>query len=245
MRCRSWLIKWVAVLSLGLAAADGQAQVVIWNESTNGDLSNNQAAPTAFTLTQGVSAIIGSVTGGTDQQDWISLTVPAGFQLSSLILASYQSTDAQGFTGVQRGTSFVGSFNTAGSYLGYAHFGTGAANGSLPTANLVGADLLPIMSNPAAAPGSQGFTPPLGSGDYTFLIQQMGATTTGYQFNYTVAPVPEPGPLCLSGLGGALMASGWLRRRAAAKSARQLAPEPQMTASCSSQVPRCVLQSLI
>ena len=122
--------------------------------------------------------------GGTDSQDWITLTVPAGLQLSSLTLASYVSADVQGFTGVQAGTAFVGSVNDPAAYLGYAHFGTAADNGSLPTANLVGVDILPIMGNPSAAPGSQGFTPPLGSGSYVFLIQQLGCHS--YEFDYGV-----------------------------------------------------------
>ena len=96
----------------------------------------------------------------------------------------------QGFTGVQSGTAFVGSPATAAPYLGYAHFGTAADNGSLPTANLVGVDILPIMGNTTSAPGSQGFTPPLGSGSYIFLIQQLGGTTS-YEFDYAVTAIPE------------------------------------------------------
>jgi hypothetical protein len=210
---RGLLTVWLAVLSIGLPAGRGHAQVVLWNEAVNGDLSNNQAAPNQFVLPPGVSSIIGTVTGGTDPQDWVTLTVPPGFALSSLVLASYQSTDTQGFTGVQTGTAFVGSVNSAASYLGYAHFGTGATNGTLPPTNLVGSDLLPIMGNTTLAPGSHGFTPPLGSGSYTFLIQQLGAATD-YRFDYTVSPVPEPGSLGLSALGGVLAVSGWLGRRA-------------------------------
>jgi len=90
------------------------------------------------------------------------------------VLQSYTSTDAQGFTGVQSGTNFVGSVNSAASYLGYAHFGTGAQNGSLPATNLVGVDILPIMGDTNLAAGAQGFIPPLLNGTYTFLIQQTG-----------------------------------------------------------------------
>ena len=53
-------------------------------------------------------------------------SVPPGANLNSLVLATYSSTDAQGFTGFQSGSSFVGSVNTAANYKGYAHFGTGA-----------------------------------------------------------------------------------------------------------------------
>jgi uncharacterized repeat protein (TIGR01451 family) len=164
---------------------------VLWDESVNGNLSNNQGTPTPLSAALGTNSVIGTVGGADGTQDWLTLHVPAGMRLDSLVLAVYSSTDAQGFTGVQPGTSFVGSPFTAGSYLGYAHFGTGATNGTLPPTNLIGADLLPIMGSATTAPGAQGFTPPLAAGDYTFLIQQLGAITT-YQFDYDTNTVPTP-----------------------------------------------------
>jgi hypothetical protein len=193
-----------------LPAAHTKA-IILWNESVSGDLSNTQASPNMFTLSSGVNTVIGSVGTG-DTQDWLTLTVPAGFQLSSVVLASYQSTDVQGFTGFSTGPTFAGSVNSAGSYLGYSHFGTAAANGSLPVANLIGVDILPIMANPLAAPGSVGFTDPLHSGSYAFLIQQLGATTS-YEFDYTVTPTPEPGVLALTGLAGGMLLA-YRRRKA-------------------------------
>src|SRR5687768_10586300 len=82
-----------------------QAQI-LWDESSDGDLSNNQSAPNTFTLGNGANRVLGTVSGA-DSQDWITLTVPAGLQLSSVTLASYVSSDGQGFTGVQSGTAFV------------------------------------------------------------------------------------------------------------------------------------------
>ncbi len=191
----------LVVAAIVLPAARTNA-IVLWNESVNGDLSNTQTAPNMFTLSSGVNAVIGSVGTG-DTQDWLTLTVPVGFQLPSVVLASYQSTDVQGFTGFASGSTFAGSVNTAGSYLGYAHFGTAAANGTLPTANLLGADILPIMANPLADPGANGFTDPLQAGTYAFLIQQLGATTS-YEFDYTVTATPEPSVLALTGLAGGM-----------------------------------------
>jgi uncharacterized repeat protein (TIGR01451 family) len=170
---------------------------VLYNENVSGDLPGNPATPTPLTLVAGTNSIIGNVTGGSDTQDWVTLHVPSGLTLSSLILASYVSNDLQGFIGVQKGTSFVGDSFSASSYLGYAHFGTGATNGSLPPTNLVGDDLLPIMGNTTLAAGSQGFTPPLPSGDYTFLIQQFGLTTA-YQLDFiTTRSAPAPGDLTI------------------------------------------------
>lgn len=208
----------VGGLAVVLAAVQAGA-VTLWDESINGDLSGNQAAPTALTLALGTNAVIGSLrtSSSTDNQDWIALTVPAGMQLGAVVLKSYVSTDQQGFTGVQAGTNFVGNPLTAAPYLGYAHFGTGAQNGALPATNLVGVDILPIMGDTTLAVGSQGFTPPLGSGTYTFLIQQTGSAQTGYEFDYVV--IPEPATVVLVALGCGVIL---LRRRRSVTTREQL-----------------------
>ena len=186
------------VLTVTFAVFTQAQAAILWDESVSGDLTNNQAAPITFTLSSGTNAIIGSLrtSSAADNQDWIALTVPVGLQLSAVVLAAYTSTDAQGFTGVQSGTNFVGSVNSPASYLGYAHFGTGPQN--------VGLDILPMMGDTNLAAGAQGFLPPLPSGTYTFLIQQTGTSQTGYQFDYVVTPIPEPSALLLVGLGVAI-----------------------------------------
>ncbi len=184
---------------------------VLYNE-TSGDLSNDQTAPNPFNAVTGVNSVIGTVGGG-DSQDWIAITVPAGQALTSLVNSTYTSADAQGFMGVQAGSNFVGNSQSATPYLGYTHWGTGAQNGALPPTNLVGVNLLPLMGDKnTISLGSQGFTPPLGAGTYTFLFQQLGASTT-YQFDFTLTAVPEPGTVGILGAGGLLLIA---RRRARA-----------------------------
>ena len=123
----------VAVCAL-LAAAPAKA--TIYDEAVSGDLSNDKATPTALTLTPGSNSVIGTVNGfGTDDpQDWVSFTIPAGFVMTSYVNSKYGSEDDQGFTGFQFGSSFSGDEFIAGSYAGYAHFGTDAimADGSPP-----------------------------------------------------------------------------------------------------------------
>ena len=90
--------------------------------------------------------------------------------------------------------------NTTSSYLGYAHYGTGATNpAGAPATNLVGDDLLALEANSTVAAGASGFSDPLQAGTYTFLIQQLGATTN-YQFDFDVTSVPEPAALGLAAL---------------------------------------------
>ena len=200
-----------------LAAAPAKATV--YNEAVSGDLSNDPAAPTALTLTPGLNSISGTVAGfpqfgGTDPQDWVSFTIPTGFKMISYVNSKYVSTDDQGFTGFQFGPSFSGDPFVAGSYAGYAHFGTGANNpdGNPVSSSTVGVNLLPLMADPSFAPGATGFTPPLAAGTYTFLIQQGDPATTGYKFSMTLRSVPEPGSsLCLLGMGGLAILA--LRRR--------------------------------
>ena len=212
----------VAVCAL-LAAAPAKA--TIYDEGVSGDLSNDKAAPTALTLTPGSNSVIGTVAGfpefgGTDPQDWVSFTIPTGFVMTSYVNARFVSSDPQGFTGFQLGSSFSGDEFAAGSYAGYAHFGTDADNGS-GSGSTVGVNLLPLMADPLFAPGTTGFTFPLAAGTYTFLIQQGDPSTTGYRFNMTVRPVqvPEPGSsLLLLVMGGlAILALqrrlGYLDRR--------------------------------
>jgi uncharacterized repeat protein (TIGR01451 family) len=168
---------------------DRAVPAVLYDEAVSGDLSNNPSAPTQLTAALGVNSVLGTVGGGTGSQDWLTLHVPAGMVLDSLVLFAYSSADPQGFIGVQSGSAFVGNQNNPSSYLGYAHFGTSATNGNLPPTNLVGDDLLPIMGDTDIAFGAQGFEPPLASGAYTFLIQQLGSNTT-YRFDYVTESAP-------------------------------------------------------
>jgi PEP-CTERM motif len=193
------------------ASLVGRAIAASYTESVSGDLSNNQAAPTPFTLDLGTNAVTGTTQAG--DMDWIAITVPSGLQLSQDVLAAYSSTDLQGFTGFQVGSSFVGSPESqASAYAGYAHYGTNASTGASTPGNLIGQDLFPIMDNPSDAIGATGFTPPLGPGTYTFLIQQTGALTN-YTFDFNTTAVPEPASLGLLGLGGVgLLVAAYKRR---------------------------------
>ncbi|MGN6717759.1 MAG: PEP-CTERM sorting domain-containing protein [Candidatus Binatia bacterium] len=201
--------------------ATAVARATIYKEAVSGDLSDDKAAPTALTLTPGFNSVSGTVAGfpefgGTDPQDWVSFTIPTGFVMISYVNAKFVAGDGQGFTGFQSGSSFSGDEFVAGSYTGYAHFGTAAQNpdGNPNASSTVGVNLLPLMADPNFAPGTTNPVFPLGAGTYTFLIQQGDPTVTQYRFNMTLRPVaaPEPGSsMCLLAMGS--LATLALRRR--------------------------------
>ncbi len=209
----------VAVSALVVGAP---AKATIYKEAVSGDLSDNKAAPTPLLLTPGFNSVSGHVAGfpefgGTDPQDWVSFTIPAGFVMVSYVNAKYTGIDDQGFTGFQFGSSFSGDEFDAASYAGYAHFGPLAQNpdGNPVRQSTVGVNLLPLMADPSFAPGTTGFTPPLGAGTYTFLIQQGDPNITGYQFNMVLrraGDLPDPGStLGLLAIGSSAILA--LRRR--------------------------------
>lgn len=167
-----------AVVGGVLGSASAASAQVFWNESVDGDLSDNRLNPTAVTLALGDNRLLGVV--GPGDLDYLRITLPAGLFLSGIILEAYESVDQAAFIAVQEGTIFTETnLNPeVSNLLGYALFG--------PAWVPVGEDLLPEM---AVAPGAIGFTPPLTAANYTFWIQQTGDPTT-YTMNFVVIPTP-------------------------------------------------------
>ena len=187
------------ILSASVVSILPTSAVILHTESTDGDLSGDFQNPTALSFATGSNQIVGSITAGNPDpdRDFITFTIQSGFQLSEILLTSYNSFDDVGTA-----ESFVAI--TSGSFTSITD-----ASGFLGTALIssVGEDFLDDLGN--AGPGGAGFTGPLEAGTYSFWHQE---TVNGndYAFDFIVEAIPEPSSTLLLGLGGVV---GLLRRR--------------------------------
>lgn len=183
---------------------------VVWDESADGDFSDDRLAPTAVSVSLGGNELLGTTVR--NDLDYVTFTVPEGGELSALWLRHYASEDPVAFIAVQAGSVFTEpnvGVNPA-NLLGWLHVGE----------EHLGQDVLPAIGQ---GDGAAGFAPPLPAGDYTLWIQQTGTALTEYAFDAQIAAVPEPGGLELFALavGAALgpLRFGGRARRAFGRSA--------------------------
>jgi hypothetical protein len=169
-----------ALLGSGLslaAAAD-------WDEGVDGDLSDDPDAPTVLAFSVGANSVTGDMVSPSDTRDFLTFTIAPGQQLTALLLQQYQDLDTggpgdRGFHAINDGpTSFVPGPDTAGLFLGGAHLDPAPA----------GTDLLVVLG--AAPQAGTGFTPPLGPGTYSYVVQQTGTEFTGYSLDFVVEETP-------------------------------------------------------
>jgi hypothetical protein len=187
-------------LALLAAAVAAQAGTVPngWDEAVNGDLSNNGLVPSFVSVAVGNNVVAGTtgraVAGGAVDRDYFSITIPAGFVLSSVTVLAGTATLGDGsFIGLMAGASFTVPPTTSDA--------TGLLGWTLFSANDIGNDLLVPMSNPFF--GSSGFNTPLGPGSYSFWVQETSVGSSVYRLALEVTAVPEPATALslLAGLG--------------------------------------------
>lgn len=173
------------------------------------DLSNDWLAPTPLMLDPGVNRVQGSMgyTGAALDRDFFSTTIPAGFQLTALVLGP--DTRVGGccsFIGLQQGPALTVNPETlvsGAALLGWHLYGTAD----------LGTDILPRIGFPV---DKIGFSGPLPAGTYTWWIQELAPSGPFlYQLDFQVAAVPEPATAVLALAGGLLLA-----RRAAGQARR-------------------------
>jgi len=186
----------LAFAALLLGAAASAHAVTVWNETTQGDLSSDGLAPTALTTGAGINTVLGSVgnSGAGIDRDYFSFSIPAGWQLSSMLLrAETNISGSASFLAIQAGPQVTVSPSGAGAaaLLGYVLYGT----------DQIGNNLLQEMALPGGV---------LGSGTYSVWVQELGGLSP-YGLDLIVAEVPEPGSATLL-LAGLLGAAAFRRR---------------------------------
>ncbi|MEL7355538.1 MAG: DVUA0089 family protein [Cyanobacteria bacterium J06560_6] len=155
-----------------------------YDEAVSGDISSDPNNPLILDLAEGTTRLTAST--GNGDQEYVTVTVPEGFELSSLLVEAYTPNDVA-FIGVQAGSVFTEPLDNSADtseFLGYTLFGTSA----------VGTDILDNIGNGSngADFGGQGFEGPLPAGTYTFALQQLSPNSDyTLVFNMTEAAVVE------------------------------------------------------
>jgi opacity protein-like surface antigen len=190
-----------AGLAAALALAPAAVDAANYDESVLGDVSSIPATPSTWNLEAGANVLKGSA-GASSDYDLLTFVIPAGHRLDTLFLDEHQIQGYASFLGIQSGATW-----TAG--LGWSVDGTKLLGWDLFDAGSVGTDRLPQIALNGNTEAQQ-FTPPLGSGTYTLLLQDV-QTPFSYQFTFNVSEVPEPTTLGLAAIG--LLAMGRMARR--------------------------------
>ena len=187
----SLVIALLTMVMAGFAAAS-----TAHDEGVSGDLSTDPNNPTPVSLSLGSNVVTGTMQAPGDTRDYFTFTLGPSQLLSQVLLQSYVDLPGggpgdTGFAAIIAGsTSLVPSGANIGSFLGTNHI----------IAAQVGTDILPGL---AAAPfGGTGFTVPLGTGTYTFHVQQTGLELTGYSLDFIITPEPATLLLFSTGLVG-------------------------------------------
>lgn len=148
----------------------------VWNETGNGDFSNNGLFPTSITLNTGSNHVLGATgnNGNGVDRDYFTFTVPSGMALTAIVLLNntYVSGGAS-FIGLQAGPKLTVSPSGSGveQMIGYAHYGS----------DLIGTDLLPLVAN--------NFASGLPPGSYSVWIQETGGPVE-YGLDFVLSPSP-------------------------------------------------------
>lgn len=166
----------VSVVFAGISSAD-----INYNESINGDLSNDTAAPTDLGIVDlGKNVISGLLENSVNfDPDVFSFTVEAGLQLDDVSFTSMTDSQAEHFLAFNDGlVSMSPGDNLITTLLDSSHVGLNFLDDTLP--NTYG--------------GSGVGGGPLSAGTYHIWFQE----TDGVDYDYTIsistsAAIPEPG----------------------------------------------------
>ncbi len=157
---------------------NGDNAAILHDEAVNGDITDDPNNPLPLQLAGADNTISGSVVS--PDRDYITVNVPAGSQLSGIVLDEYTSSGIQSFIGLQAGSVFTEppTDTVVENLLGFALFGS----------SMTGTNILPTIST---GQGAQGFEGALPAGDYTFWIQETSDNVVDYTFTMQLTPEGE------------------------------------------------------
>ena len=166
-------------IALSLLVASASFATVNYDESANGDLSNDPAAPTALDFMVGSNTVTGTIGNSNDpvngDRDFITFVVGPGQSISAINLLAW-TPDNLGFAGLNSGnTSFIPSGTTNDFFLA----------GILPSTGDVGTDLLELFANASVTTNSLA-APVLDPGTYSFVVQQTTDLVQEYSLEFVL-----------------------------------------------------------
>lgn len=186
-----------AAMLLGVAAMSVAHAAVVYDESTDGDLSDDRGAPTQIVLNAGANDLIGTsgFDGTTSFRDYATFVVPVGATLTSIkAIEGMEPAVAVSFIGIQAGPAITVDPNLPNPalLLGWQHVGSVGAGQTL--------DILTGVT-------------PLGPGTYSLWIQDFDFGDSAYAFRFELsAPVPEPSTWMTLALGGVFLLGSLSRK---------------------------------
>ena len=190
-------------------SADLQAQTVNFSEPVDGELSGNNLSPTDLLIfgvgNNTVGGTVDNATGATPNVDVFTFDIAAGTQLDTFSLNIFNSADNLAFVGIDDSNAFPFNATQLGAPGGpdQTQFIGGLLFGAL-------GDITGPISNGGIGTG---FSAPLGPGEYSVYVQQIGGTTVEYEFGFSVSEaIPEPGSAIFLGLALAGFAAKRRRR---------------------------------
>ena len=133
---------------------------LVYDESVDGDLSNNNTTPSSITFVAGNNRIV--TEQSSDNTDYFTFEVPEGYELSEIIVDDFDILD-DAFIGIANGTTINGF--TADELLGGLVYGV----------SHIDTNILPAIGLLA---GTTGFSGALPAGEYSVWLNQTGSTST-------------------------------------------------------------------
>ena len=153
-----------------------------YDEAVDGDLSEDNLAPTIIGVATGDNLVTATHQGeiDPDDRDFFTITIEEGHILTAITLNSYEGGDEAAFIGLYAGSTFDADIDGLETDPSINPADEGVLGGLVYGAESVGTNILPLMGDIGL-----GFDDTLPAGEYTFWLNQNGPTSTS-SFNFFI-----------------------------------------------------------